>query len=437
MNQKTTELGLTVLGALVLSGAALAQRASTTPPAAPDPGSRGAPGLALKTAKALVASWDGPQVIDNAIVLVKDGKIVGIGPAAETAIPDGYVLDDVGSNWVMPGMIDLHSHVGGNFDINDMVLLANPDLRVKSTVVPNNPNMHRALASGVTTVLYIPGSGTNIGGQGILIKTGLDHYEDSVVRDPGSLKVAQWGNPESWTVGIGMSFENWNTRNTLQRGMAYARLRKAGEDGTGPKVERNIQWDVFPELLAKRTQISTHTQVYQVVLMTITMIKEELGIDVYIDHGEFQGFRAAEKAQKDGVPAIIGPRNFDRTYKGFVGMDTDGKWLGIAAEYQKRGHKQIGFNTDAPVIPAEELFLQSAIAVRYGLDNSNMDTVRGLTIVPAKTAGIDKQVGSLEVGKDADILVITGDPADPRSHLQKAYINGVRAYDVALEGQRF
>ncbi len=437
MNQKTTQLGLTVLGALVLSGAAHAQRSSPIAPPALDPGSRGAPGLALKTVKALVATWDGPQVIDNAIVLVKDGKIVGIGPAAETAVPDGYVLDDVGSNWLMPGMIDLHSHVGGSFDINDTVTLANPELRVKTSVVPNNPNLHRALASGVTSVLYIPGSGVNIGGQGILIKTGLDHFEDAVIRDPGSLKVAQWGNPEGWTVGIGMSVENWNTRNTLRRGMAYARMRKAGEDGTGPKVERNIQWDVFPELLAKRAQISTHTQVYQVVLMTITMIKEELGIDVYIDHGEFQGFRAAEKAQKAGVPAILGPRNFDRTYKGFVGMDTDGKWLGIAAEYQKRGHKQIGFNTDAPVIPAEELFLQAAIGVRYGMDNSNMDTVRGLTIVPARTAGIDKQVGSLEVGKDADILVITGDPADPRSHLQKAYINGVRAYDVALEGQRF
>ena len=437
MNQMRTTPGLAMLGMLVLCGSGWAQRPTATPPSAPEPGSRGAPGLALKTVKALVAAWEGPQVVDNAIVLVKDGKIVGVGPASEMSVPDGFVLEDVGTNWLMPGMIDLHSHVGGSFDINDTVTLANPELRVKTSVVPNNPNLHRALASGVTACLYIPGSGVNIGGQGILIKTGVDHFEDAVIRDPGSLKVAQWGNPEGWTVGIGMALENWNTRNTLQRGMAYARMRKAAEEGKGPKVERNIQWDVFPELLAKHVQVSTHTQVYQVVLMTITMIKEELGIDVYIDHGEFQGFRAAEKAQASGVPAILGPRNFDRTYKGFVGMDTDGKWIGIAAEYQKRGHKQIGFNTDAPVIPAEELFLQAAIGVRYGMDNANMDSVRGLTIVPAKTAGIDKQVGSLEVGKDADILVITGDPADPRSHLQKAYIDGKRAYDIALEGQRF
>jgi len=422
--------------ALSFCGLCLAQ----TPPSnysTPDPGSRGAPGLALRTAKALLATWEGPQVVDNATVLIKDGKIVGVGPSAQTSVPEGFVVEDVGQNWLMPGMLDLHTHVAGNFDINDMVLLANPDLRVKATVVPNNVAMRRSLASGVTACLYIPGSGTNIGGQGLLLKTGVERYEDAVIRDPGSLKIAQWGNPESWTVGIGMAFENWNTRNTLRRGMAYARMRKAAEDGSGPAVERNIQWDVFPELLSKKVQVSTHTQVYQVVLMTITMIKEELGIDVYIDHGEFQGFRAAEKAQAAGVPAILGPRNFDRSYRGFVGMDTDGKWLGIAAEYQKRGHKQIGFNTDAPVIPAEELFLQSAIAVRYGFENTNMDTVRGLTIVPAKTAGIDDRIGSLEVGKDADIVVISGDPSDPRNHVIKVLIEGQRAYDVAVEGQRF
>jgi hypothetical protein len=421
---------------LTLSGVVCAQ-SSANAYTTPNPGSRGAPGLALRTTKALLATWEGPQVLDNATLLVKDGKIVGVGPSAEISVPDGYVIEDVGKNWLMPGMLDLHTHVAGNFDINDMVLLANPDLRVKSTVVPNNVAMRRSLASGVTSCLYIPGSGTNIGGQGLLLKTGVERYEDAVIRDPGSLKVAQWGNPESWTVGIGMAFENWNTRNTLQRGMAYARLRKAGEDGSGPKVERNIQWDVFPDLLSKRVQVSTHTQVYQVVLMTITMIKEELGIDVYIDHGEFQGFRAAEKAQAAGVPAILGPRNFDRSYRGFVGMDTDGKWLGIAAEYQKRGHKQIGFNTDAPVSPAEELFLQASIAVRYGFESENMDTVRGLTIVPAKTAGVDNRIGSLEVGKDADIVVISGDPADPRSHVIKVLIEGQRTYDVAVEGQRF
>jgi imidazolonepropionase-like amidohydrolase len=396
---------------------------------APAAGAKGGQGLALRTVKALIASWDGPQVIDHAVVLVHNGKIVGVGPAATTPIPVDFTVEDVGPNWLMPGMIDLHSHVGGTFDINDMVYLTQPELHVSASVVPHNDNFKRAIASGVTSVLYIPGSGVNIGGQGILVKTGHDTFEESRIREPGSMKLAQWGNPEGWTVGIGMSFENWNTRNTFQRGLAYARAWALYEQGKGPKPERNIQWDIFRELLAKRTQVSTHTQVYQVVLATITMVRVQMGLDVYIDHGEWQGFKTAEMAQKLGVPAIIGPREIDRTYKGFIGVDTDGKILGIAAEYQKRGHTQVGFNTDAPVIPEEEFFLQSGVAARYGFDTSNMDNVRGLTIVPAKTAGIDNRVGSLEVGKDADILVISGDPSDPRSHIESVFIDGERVYD--------
>ncbi len=163
----------------------------------------------------------------------------------------------------------------------------------------------------------------------------------------------------------------------------------------------------------------------------------EFGLDVYIDHGEFQGFRAAELAQEKGVPAIIGPRAIDATRRGFVTVDTDGKILGIAAEYQKRGHKEVGFNTDSPVIPQEEFFLQSAVAVRYGLESSAMENVRGLTIVPARAAGIADRVGSLEPGKDADILVISGDPSDPRSHVEKVFIEGRLVYDTSTEARRF
>jgi imidazolonepropionase-like amidohydrolase len=112
--------------------------------------------------------------------------------------------------------------------------------------------------------------------------------------------------------------------------------------------------------------------------------------------------------------------------------------LGIAAEYQKRGMKMIGFNTDSPpAMPAEELSLQAAMAVRYGMDASNLETVRGLTIVPAVTAGIDDRLGSLEAGKDADFLVLTGDPADPRTSVEKVFIDGKRVYDTAKDKRRF
>jgi imidazolonepropionase-like amidohydrolase len=410
-------------------------------PRKPSSGEHGSPnGLALIASKALVVGPEGRDVVDNALVLIKDGKIESVGPSRATPIPAGYEVVDCGQKWLVPGFIDLHCHIAGKSftinDINDMVYMTNPELHASAAVEPGNPNLLRGLAGGVTSVLFIPGSGTNMSGQGVLLKTGLDTYEAMQIRNPGSLKLAQAGNPERWAIGVGRSLMNWNTRNTFQRGLAYARQWKDFEDGKGERPERNIQWDVFRDLLAKKTQVSTHTQMYQVVEMTITMVRQELGLDVYIDHGEFAGMRAAAQAQALGVPAIVGPRELDGTIWQLC-PGTDGKFVGIAAGYQQAGHKMIGFNTDSPIVPEEELPVQATVSVHYGFDNSHMDAVRGLTIVPAMTSGIDKRVGSLAPGKDADILAITGDPIDPRNHVDKVFIEGRRVYDAGTEKRRW
>jgi imidazolonepropionase-like amidohydrolase len=248
-----------------------------------------------------------------------------------------------------------------------------------------------------------------------------------VLRDPGSLKLAQAGNPERWAIGVGRSFMNWNTRDTFERGVAYARARSGGD---GERAA-DIHWEVFPALVDKSTQISTHTQRFQVVLATLTMVRKELGLDVYIDHGEWYGSKLAAYAKALGVDAIVGPREIDT----FQALDTDGKILGIAASYQQNGHDRIGFNTDAPVVPQEELPLQAAVGVRYGFDDSRLQSLRGLTIVPATTAGVAHRVGSLAPGKDADLVVTTGDPLDPRHGVEAVWIQGQRVYDAEADGR--
>ncbi|MBK7878857.1 MAG: amidohydrolase family protein [Planctomycetes bacterium] len=391
--------------------------------------------LAILALKAAVVGPEGRDVVDDAVVLVSDGKIEAIGPRASTAIPAGYEVLDRSDKWITPGFVDLHCHIAGKSflvnDINDMVYLTNPELRASSVVEPDNPNLRRAIGGGVTSVLFIPGSGTNMGGQGVLLKTGLEHFEEMRIRDPGSLKLAQAGNPERWAINPGRSFMNWNTRNTFARGLTHAKLRKAD-----PKLPRNIQWDVFGPLADKTTQVSTHTQIYQVVLMTLTMVRQGFGLDVYIDHGEWFGSKLAGIAQEIGAGAIIGPREIDRFTPGFS-IDTDGQIQGIAAQYQKNGHKEIGFNTDSPVIPQEELHVQAATACRFGFDGTRMDALRGLTIVPAKTAGIAGRVGSLAPGKDADLLVCDGDPVDPRTTIEAVFIEGRSVYDMRTEERRW
>jgi imidazolonepropionase-like amidohydrolase len=321
-----------------------------------------------------------------------------------------------------------------------MVYLANPGLRASSAVEPQVWDMRQAIAGGVTTVLYIPGSGTNIGGQGVLVKSAFDRYEENLVRDPGSLKIAQWGNPESWGPGVGMAFENWNTRRVLQKGIAYGKRWMDYDAKKGPEPRRNIELDVFRDLLAKQIAISVHTQVYQVVLMTITMIAEELHLPVFTDHSEVGGWLAAPEAVKAGVPSIVGPRNIDHVYsRGFIAWARNKHEgvRGLAAGWQEGGQKEIGFNTDSPFVPEEELPVQATMGVRYGLDDSGLAALRGLTIVPARTAKIDKQVGSLEAGKDADILVCDGYPVDPRTTVRIVFVNGRRAYDLERGGRRW
>jgi len=413
---------------------------------APGAGEVGGPGLAILAAKVLAVPYEGPQVVDRAVILVKDGKIEALGERGKLAVPQGYEVRDLGSAWITPGFIDLHCHAAGaNLfagvnDLNDMVYLVNPGLRASAAVEPQVWEMRQAIAGGVTTVLYIPGSGTNIGGQGVLVKSAFDRYEENLVRDPGSMKLAQWGNPESWGMGVGMAFENWNTRTTLTRGVAYAERWRAHEQKKGPEPRRNIEYDVFRDLKANEIAISVHTQVYQVVLMTITMIAGEFDLPVFTDHSEVGGWLAAPEAVKEGVPAIIGPRTTDHNYsRGFIAWARNQHEgvRGLAAGWQELGQKDIGFNTDSPFIPEEELPVQATMGVRYGLDDSGLTALRGLTIVPARAARIDAQVGSIEPGKDADLLVCDGYPVDPRTTVRMVYVDGRLAYDSARDGRRW
>ena len=158
------------------------------------------------------------------------------------------------------------------------------------------------------------------------------------------------------------------------------------------------------------------------------MLAVDYGFRAYIDHGSFDSYLNSERAEEAGVAAILGPRQvmWPRPPR----FSTGGEVHGSAWGFQQRNHPQIGFNTDAPVVPQEELPLQGAMGARYGFDGSQLEVVRGLTIVPARTAGIAHRVGSVEAGKDADLVVITGDPADPRSWVERVWIEGREVYDA-------
>jgi imidazolonepropionase-like amidohydrolase len=432
--------------ALAVIASSASGRQDDAPPSAWDPapgganaGAPGGPGLALRAAKILTCELGGPGWIDRGVLLVRDGKIERVGPEGEVEVPADYVRLDVGERWLAPGMVDLHCHIAGTFDINDMVYQTNPELRVKSSVIPSNPSFQRALAGGVTTVLYIPGSGTNSGGQGVLVKTAGETWEECLVRDPGSLKIAQWGNPERWGPGVGKTFEAYALRDMFTKGRIYAQAWKDFEEGRGEEPELLIEYEIFRKMYHEDVPASVHTQIYQVVALTITMLKGEFGLNVFTDHSEVGSWPAAKAAVEYGVPTIVGPRSIDAPSRGFMtwAQVREEGFIGLARKWREGGQTLVGFNTDSPVVPQEELFVQSTMAVKFGMANEHLEAVRGLTIIPALVVGIDDRVGSLEVGKEADVLVTGGDPSDPRSAVDMVLVGGRRVYDVSEEQRRF
>lgn len=394
------------------------------PPAFGDEQSDRASLLAVRAGK-VVTMNDADAVINNAVVLVRDGKIERIGPQGEVAIPDGYRVIDASDKWLVPGLVDAHNHTAGSLmDLNDMVYLTNPGLRTLDTVVPDSDWMKGARAGGVTSVLLIPGSGTNMGGFGTITKTAGKSADESVIKSPGSLKIAQAGNPEWYWYGVGRSFMNYNTRQTLEKAKAYHDAWSAYEKGQTPKSPPfDPIFADFRGLFKREFIVSVHTQIYQVVMTTVDMLAEKMGLRTVIDHGTFDGFKTAPMVLETDTYAITGPRQYWPDF-------SQRKMHGIAARWWQGGLRKLGSNTDAPVIPQEQLSYQAAMACWYGWQP--FPALRGITRVAAEALMIDCRVGSIKVGKDADFGLWTGDPLDPRSSCAITVVNGKVVYDASV-----
>lgn len=387
-----------------------------------------ASGMAFRVAKVVVMD-EQDSVVNNAVVLVSDGKIEAIGPASSVQIPDGYEVLDYSDRWLVPGLVDCHNHTAGSLvDLNDMVYLTNPGLDTRATIEPENELIKLARTGGVTTVMLIPGSGTNMSGFGTISKTAGTTPDEVIVRTPGSLKIAQAGNPERYFGGVRREFMNWNTRQTLEKAKAYHEKWEAWEkDNTLPKPQFDPIFDGFRGLFRHEFPATVHTQMYQVLLTTVDMVANKLGIWTVLDHCTFDAWKVAPIVLESKCWTINGPRQyqFDRTAA---------RMIGNASGWWKNGVRKLGINTDAPVVPQAELSYQAAMACWYGW--LPYPALSGVTRVPAQALGLYDRIGSIEAKKDADFGIWTGDPLDPRSACLLTVVNGKVAYDASKTHQR-
>lgn len=357
--------------------------------------------------------------LDGGTMLVEGSRIRAIGAAADVAVPPGVPILDLGDRVVSPGFVDLHHHVssGGGGDINDMVTPINAELRTLDAIRPSSRAIAETVAGGVTTTLFIPGSGTNISGFGALLKMKPDSDLDAmVVRELGAMKVAQGYNPERRSGDLGetrMGMHHLLTE-ALMRGRDYAAAWRAFAAGEGDKPELQADLEQLRRVFDHEVPVIIHTAGARDCVATARMFQDVFQTWMILSHGTFDGHWAASALAARNTPVNLGPRMYQLT--------REGRMQGIAAGYWDAGCKDLSINTDAPVIAAEELQLQAAMAVR--LDLPWDAALRSLTLVPARQIGLADRVGSLTPGKDADFQVTRGDPLDPRHPPELVFIEG-------------
>lgn len=384
--------------------------------------------VAYKVGK-VVTLDDEHRVVNNAVVLVRNGKIEKVDKAKNVTIPEGATVHEHPDLWLVPGLVEAHNHIGGSMgDLHDYVYLTNPGLGTKYAVEPNNDNAKRGLAGGVTTALLIPGSGTNMSGFGTLMKLGGDTLDEVIIKYPASIKIAQAGNPERYWYRVGRAMMNYNTRNTVQNALDYHLAWENFEKGeTGNMPEYDPTYENFRGLFRKEFIASVHTQQYQVVLNTIDMLGTKFGIETMLDHSTFDGYKTAPLIlDHGGIATVVGPRALylDRTQR---------RVFGIASRYASAGVPMVGINTDSPVIPQEELSYQATMAVWYGWNP--YDALQSVTKAPAVSMQIGDRVGVIAPGYDADFGLWTGDPIDPRSSCRFTIVNGKIAHNGEKESR--
>lgn len=361
---------------------------------------------------------DGEPILGG-VLLVRGTVIEAIGARGAVAIPKDARVVDFGDAWLCPGFVDLHHHVSGGQggDINDMVMPLNAELRTLDVVRPNEEAIRRTLAGGVTTTLFIPGSGTNISGFGVLLKMRWGETLDRMVlRELGAMKVAQGFNPERRSGDLGLTRMGSSDLLValLERAQKYAAAWRAHAEGKGPLPAKEPELEQLRKVFDREVPVLIHTAGARDCVATARMFQDVFAVPMVLSHGCFDGWMAAEALAKRKTPVNLGPRMYE--------FDRYSRFQGMCQAYWDVGVRDLSINTDAPVVAAEELPLQAAMAARLGLPYAA--ALQALTIRPAIQIGAGDRIGSLTVGKDADFLVTRGDPLDPRFPPEQVYIEG-------------
>jgi len=377
----------------------------------------------------------GEPFADGAILIDTDqgrGKIVAIG-AGLSVPPDARRVDAAGKT-VTPGLIDAHAHVGvaeeaegwAGQDTNELTDPVTAHVRAIDAINPADLGFRDAVAGGVLAVNVNPGSGNPIGGQTVAIKTWGRVVDRMVLRQPSGLKSALGENPKrvynekkqtpSTRLGTAAVI-----RGALVAATNYIAKQDAAE--ADKPVERDLKLEALARVLRREIPWRQHCHRADDIA-TALRIADEFGYRLVIDHGT-EAHLLADILAERGIPVVIGPLFTSRSK-----VELRNRSLANPGRLARAG-VTIAITTDHPVVPINFLIFQAAIAVKEGLDRDT--ALRAVTLAPATIMGVDDRIGSLAVGKDADLCLWSGDPLDVSSRVEAAWMDGreIYRYDYA------
>ena len=355
-------------------------------------------------------------------ILIEDGKISRIAPSID--YPGAEVLDVQGME-AYAGFIDAHSHLGlagygigyEGTDYNEMNDIVTPHLRGVDGFKPMQPSLEHASRAGVTTVCVGPGSANVLGGTFFAVKTVGRCVDDMVVRDPIAMKCAFGENPKRCyrdKCDSSRMTTAAKLREMLFKAREYERKIVAAGDDESKLPAFDMKLEALRPVIRGELPLKAHAHATEDIFTAIRIAKE-FGLKLTLEHVT-EGHLIVEELAKAGYPCAVGPSLGDASKWELRNMSFTTP--GILA----RAGIQVSIITDADVIPQEYLPLCAGLAVKSGMDP--FDALQAITINPARHAGIADRVGSLEEGKDADIVITNGSPFEVSTNVCAVFVNG-------------
>jgi imidazolonepropionase-like amidohydrolase len=376
--------------------------------------------------------------IAQGVLVIKGGKIVAVGEAGKVQIPAGARIQDATGKVIMPGIVDSHSHIGidGNptvsdsQDANEGSSPVQPGLRALDAIDPADPNIRMATSGGITTANIMPGSGNVMGGQTAYVKLRGTTMEQMLIPGTlGGMKMANGTNPK----GYGTRGQAPMTRMeeaALARGIfvkaqqykdkwdAYAKA-VAAKDKNAKEPDHDLGLDAVVQVLNGKRIVHNHTHRADDV-MTVLRLSDEFHYRVVVHHGT-ESCEVADELAKRHIGV-----SFTMIDSPGGKPETINFSISCPARLEKAGVK-VAFNTDDPITNSRLLLRSAALGVRGGM--SEDAALKGLTIYPAEMLDLESRVGSLEVGKDADFIVLSGAPLSVYTHVIETWIEGEKVFD--------